>query len=755
MPSAKKSSPSTKSKAGASAPVINWSEVEWTTLVGELDRTLPDRRLKNVTDPLDLPVALADVHAAMRRVLPKERWRVMKDIKRVKSKLWLALNALQGDAQATMTEDPADQVELAAAATAQPAEAPQEAVPFTPSPDLVPSASKREDMHWTKFEWRKLAKELMKAAPHTDFLRPNGSNSITAQDIQKAQLILRPERQRSSTSPSRLALDRMQLHRAFANIKGELFNVTPAGIAKQDKPGTQPAAEQPQQAPLLLAAPVAEEPAAPVVAPEPIPEAPAVEAAPVTEAAAPMVEELPPAAPVEVVPAKRPHGSLPGEQVGLAKIWWTDTEWQTLAAALITLYPRAGFDKPGGLERLTGSHFRNAMETALPPERQRGRGISHIAGLRKHLAKPMAFLAKAKDAAPAATTEEAAPATAHAEASVTPAALDPYRAKDLLPRLPDGRNTGAPKQKIFWTDQDVYLIARELMEMNPYGGWLDSKQLVNLKGGDVYVAQRVLDTDRRRTETACKPLAALRPRLVAAFAKVKRELGMEDAKKQKAEADARLAEEQAQLARLREQAAADVAQQAEQARIAAANAPVTEDVIAKVLSGTGTGALVELLLGRLMTVAENRIEAAIERGIAAGLSSPAVREALQVRVEFPNAPPAPGQQPRVEAANGMPATRRPHVGVVGNRCDFEHDLKREFPQLQFTVTDNANASGAAIRNCDKVIVMTKFISHATDRVVKDAVKDRYCPVNGGLSSVKHQLDVWLRSGTLKSQPAHH
>jgi hypothetical protein len=96
---------------------------------------------------------------------------------------------------------------------------------------------------------------------------------------------------------------------------------------------------------------------------------------------------------------------------------------------------------------------------------------------------------------------------------------------------------------------------------------------------------------------------------------------------------------------------------------------------------------------------------------------------------------------------------KPKVGILGALPQQGEIIVTAFPQLRIKAIDKNLTSGAlrdAIAQCDRVISMTSFISHSMDAIGVKTLGDRYTRVDGGISSVRRQLEVWLASGVLQA-----
>lgn len=409
---------------------------------------------------------------------------------------------------------------------------------------------------------------------------------------------------------------------------------------------------------------------------------------------------------------------------------WTDAEWLTLARTLSRMFPELGLPNPNHLVRVNMRHLMHA-QTVFPAQRRRD--LKSVACVRPRLAEVLRVLS----ADPSATeVPTPAPAPAPAAAQVTPSAL----VEQVVFRQPDGPDNGKAGAKIFWREPEWDAIAVELAYHNP--ALLEN--LSTLRPVDVFHAQRVLPTNRRRQQTVFLN-ATIRADLGPAFRRLRAKI--EAARREQLEAVAQAAAARADQAAKAQQAAQDAAQDAIKAALLQ-----SPDFIAQALSAAPIASLFQALTVQLVTQAQGMIESAVINA----LSSERVKQALtvNVHVESPAAPGnAPAPAPTVAANVAASVVTKPRIGIVGALAQQGHELEKAFPQLRIKVVDK-NLHGQSLREavhgCDKVIAMTGFINHGVDGVCSKVLGDRYTRVDGGVSAVRRQIDVWIASGVIKT-----
>lgn len=404
-------------------------------------------------------------------------------------------------------------------------------------------------------------------------------------------------------------------------------------------------------------------------------------------------------------------------------IHWTDIEWLTVARELMRLHPELGLPNPDAVGSVRLRHMHAAMQ-ALPVERRR-----HLVALtlvRPRLIQCFKQIINGTDAI-----------TQRGRTVIGP--LPP----SVIYRQPDGAQNGAPPSgtRIYWREPEWYAVAVELAYMDP--SFLDT--LNHLLPSDVYKAQRVLPTNRRRPQTSFNH-AKIRAELAPAFRRVR------------AAIDAKRSEEAQQQAA----AQAEEAQRAEQARQAAemaAQAALREEMaqspefIAKALSAAAFGPLLEALIMR----GAASLQGILENALVNAFSSDAVKRAMVVNVYMDKAEASAQSSatnaPTVSGNVAANAVYKPKIGILGALAQQGEALATSFPQLRIKVIDK-NLTGPTLRDaiahCDRVISMCNFISHSMDSTAAKTMGDRYTRVDGGVSAVRRQIDIWLSSGALRS-----
>lgn len=405
-----------------------------------------------------------------------------------------------------------------------------------------------------------------------------------------------------------------------------------------------------------------------------------------------------------------------------AHILWTDTEWLTVLHELMRLYPELGLPNPAAVGDVRLKHMRGAMQV-LPIQRRRH--LAHLVGVRPRLIQYCTrLIEEAKRAQP------------------TRAAFGPLPAS-VVYRQPDGADNGNPPPgaRIYWRENEWYALAVELVYANP--SFLET--LNHLMPADLHRAQRVLPTNRRRGQTSFVA-AKIRAELTPAIRRVRADI---EAKRAEEERDQVAAKEE--QARREEQAR----QAAEQARQAAMLEQLVDSpaFVAKALGQAAFGPLLEALLSRGAASLQTMLEGALVNAF----SSPAVRQAMVVNLHMDRAEGSAqafkANPPTTTANAPANVVCKPLVGILGALPQQGQIIAAAYPQLRIRIIDK-NLTGPTLRdsvqNCDRVISMTSFISHSMDGVASKAAGDRYTRVDGGVSAVRRQIDIWLASGILQA-----
>jgi hypothetical protein len=269
--------------------------------------------------------------------------------------------------------------------------------------------------------------------------------------------------------------------------------------------------------------------------------------------------------------------------------------------------------------------------------------------------------------------------------------------------------------------------------------------LNHLLPSDVYKAQRVLPTNLRRPQTSFNH-AKIRAELAPAFRRVRAAI---DAKRsEEAQQQAAAQAEEAQRAEQARQAAEKAAQDA--LRDEMAQSP---EFIAKALGAAAFGPLLEALITR----GAASLQGILENALVNAFSSDAVKRAMVVNLYMDKAESSAQScatnAPTVSANVAANAVYKPKIGILGALAQQGEALAASFPQLRIKVIDK-NLTGSplrdAIAHCDRVISMSSFISHSMDSTAAKTMGDRYTRVDGGVSSVRRQIDIWLATGALRA-----
>jgi hypothetical protein len=360
---------------------------------------------------------------------------------------------------------------------------------------------------------------------------------------------------------------------------------------------------------------------------------------------------------------------------------------------------------------------------ALPPNRQRH--ITTLTTLRPRIAQCCRSIA----------AEGPRPASPAADPAPLPSSI--------IHRQPDGPNNGNPPKgaRIYWRESEWLQIAIELAYADPT--LLDT--LHTLQPSAVFRAQRVLPSNRRRPQTSFSTVK-IREELAPAFRRVRSDI--EAARQAQAQAQAKMLAEESRRAAQAQEAAQEAAQAA-----LLRQAMESPDIIARALGAAGIGQLFEALMAR----GAASLQGMIETALVGAFSSDRVKQAIMVNLYMDRAE-GPAQTfkanaPSVSATAPAQVVCRPKVGILGALSQQGDIIAAAYPQLRIKHIDK-NLSGASLRDslvgCDRVIAMTHFISHSMDGIGHKALGDRYTRVDGGVSAVRRQIDVWLASGLLQS-----
>jgi hypothetical protein len=384
-----------------------------------------------------------------------------------------------------------------------------------------------------------------------------------------------------------------------------------------------------------------------------------------------------------------------------------------------------------------------------------------------------------------AVSAPAAPA-AEAEAAPTPAP-DPVPA--AAPRaiaappvtLPGASAPPRPaRSPVHWTDAEWIAIALELHRMYPLLKLPGNTELHGLTSGDVAFAQRVLAPSRQRPnlkvvafQTNCK-----RP-LIKAFRAVKEGLA---ATPITGAVELDMAQAEPQPEKKEEEDAAPPAPNPTPPPLAATGANAAPHVN---MYEAAFKPLVDAFGAQFAALVSDRVSSQVEMRLNAQLASvvaqlAALQEALTKLTPAPpaskfgaifqteklhadaaaaTAAPVPVPAPARENAAPnerpdyltrhptTPRTSAPKIGILGNRNTYHAELEKAFPGINFTCIDTPKKVDA-VRNCEKVIAMTRWCTHSGDAKLKKAVGERYVPLNGGLTDLKRQIAVWIAAGVI-------
>lgn len=294
---------------------------------------------------------------------------------------------------------------------------------------------------------------------------------------------------------------------------------------------------------------------------------------------------------------------------------------------------------------------------------------------------------------------------------------------------------------ICWTAEERNMLAAEFVRIRKERPYIPASQVL-------YSMQLILPENRRR-------------RYVKKMSEVPwLEKCIEQAKSDVADAEKATVTEEKQEAPAETQAVAaeptPVVQEGDEPVVTEAEEVVT-DPAKNGLSLESFG------LDVILAEAAKRIGSSLKSLLIDVLSDPEVKAAMAARADVhvhhhhhhhseQGAPSDPAEAPSAAIAEMVerraePRPPKPKIGIVSNRIDIGNELTKSFPQIKFVVTDKKyHEAVAAVKNCDKVILMTKFVSHSTNNNVKSACGDKIAMINGGYSDVKRMVNLWINQG---------
>lgn len=443
-----------------------------------------------------------------------------------------------------------------------------------------------------------------------------------------------------------------------------------------------------------------------------------------------------------------------------ALVQWTASEWDRLAKMLTVQNPTLSWTDRTDVTGISTEMLKAAMVATLPRNRHREvrwpsdfkKGL--IAALQR-LAQEPAPVKKASKVvrlpAPiraAAASDGAEPAAAAAPAEqVEEGKMDQAAPVAAAAPQDDGAATGAKARKtvkgmnlVRWNDAEVSLLAEELARQRPAQilEWVANPS--TLQHWHVTGAQSVLPAHRQRKMVGMTGgQQPLRQRLHERFVAMhQRALAEQDAEAHRRQLEDAASEQERTRA---EQALHDLAQA--QAELAAAAAREAE-LVAQLTTPPSLEALLSQTCSQIGAIAARAFIGAFVTEL-----SSACRADIPAALAQALAGAAPLTELASSAANKMAQSQRPSkIGLMGPMAAQLNELVRSFPQFEFVCVQDRVGEVGRLKHCDKVLAMTDFINHPMTHAAKRLVGDRLVLVPGGVSSLKRQLDIMMKSGSL-------
>lgn len=480
------------------------------------------------------------------------------------------------------------------------------------------------------------------------------------------------------------------------------------------------------------------------------------------------------------------------------RVVWNSNERKRVTARLDDLYP--DLLKNGG-EGMTTEQFRTAQKV-LPEDRRRNPSwMEHERKMFLDAFKEMDHFAF--DALKAKIREEfklttQADQTPPAEQSQAPMPSPSVPVQVIPPDTSGGR------KKVYWTFTEVIQLAREIHRRNPFSQYPYKEFLTGLQVAEVNDAVRTgLPADRRRTVTT---MNVLRGQLVEAMKIVRSEIEAEKAKEQQLQAviveslekreepvqiNPHVVDEpfsqpaidepvqpvereqplpQAHHAHQRREDISKVPPLSEQ--MAAAATPfframwqACADTVVPKVAETILPKLEDIILNFLTTpsgtgpthVAQVQQPTDTEEvPVTTAVEMPIVEESPEEHHHHRSDDPTEHQPPAHYAGPEGIGPRRPRIAVIGPSSSFKEHLDHTFPFIDFYYIERGvKEVPTAVQNCDRILGVSNFLNEAVRMAIKrtDEGKQKLTVVNGSMSAVKRQINLWVSSGILDDPTA--
>jgi hypothetical protein len=570
---------------------------------------------------------------------------------------------------------------------------------------------------WTDSELDALARDILFKYPGRGLDRVTQPHQIDLNDLEVTPLI------QNAMPPHRQAM-RPKLNRLKRDLVAALIRVTGRGGLTVETADAiahlQPASGTPAM------------PFDPAHQPDPLPTTGSTPVEAVAAPQAPVLSVSEPAAVAAAVPdggseeddetdeGDARSGRRKGNKQRQSKIRWSDDEWRFCALALHTMCPTLNLVEAKTMDGVTLREL-NMAASMMEPGRQRN--FKWLKGPAARLMQEYERARRDRDpfyygnpvmvespvesvqvAALEPVPEPPAPPSPAAEAVPEPA----VQATTSREKPVGATFSRVGEQRIFWSTAEWVEIALEIDRLHPHSRYIERNTTGALTVQDIMQAQRVLPQERRR-QLRSALMDKLRACLLDAFKEIRR-MRTEASKAQHAQAV-----------------------QAFEERRAAVVAPPPNPW------ETALRPLVELFA----------------RELGAQLLPMIVQALASSQVEAPSALPA--NVTNVASLLGSigrapePKPKKMRIGMVSGRSTYADDLDKTFPEVKFEYIESHNTRMVdSVKNCDRVILMTRFTSHSMQDRLKKAVGDRLILINGSVTDAKRVIHGLLNTSERKT-----
>jgi hypothetical protein len=472
----------------------------------------------------------------------------------------------------------------------------------------------------------------------------------------------------------------------------------------------------------------------------------------------------------------QPVGKRPALKVVQGKsnasghVMWSPQEWEVVLVELNRLYPDLFQER---LKTLGISHIRAAMEVLDVPRR---RQFKQLVGFRESAMKiwegfPIEVRDPSKQVRPIIDFESgpvmAPPVTSKTKENPMAAAM-----QKAFVQAETENEKKERKSPVHWKSYEWVTVAREMHRQNPHANhFISGFFKIDLEA--IRLAQRVLPFNRRRM---IRNSIGLQKPLVDAF----KALSLEMMEEENAKREAMKAFEP--VPEMQEETAPDVVEVEKESPVEqpvsqetkAEFVPLTSreiDFFGKVMNAAlplmnvlideAVSRLAPSLIAGMLPQLEKSLGGMIERAVAAQTPKADFRpqilsQSASASLSQHEAFKAPSELEKplskAEIAQYLPQPtekpRKPKIALLMPLGQQREYVRAAFPEYEFVFIDHGQGIKEAGQNCVLFIAVDNFVTGPNQKSMKAHVPpEKLKYVEGGLTSIKRQINVWKASQT--------